>query len=98
MNSLKLFPFMRRLDYYDLNDINLESGIYGINNTGGRNDAPSNDSTGISLGMIIIFNGKEMSLGGNPILQIAVEYRSKIIKVRSYWSTVWNEWVQIATL
>ena len=98
MNSLGLFPFMRRLNYYDLDDINLESGIYGINNTGGRKDAPSNDSTGISLGMIIIFNGKGMSLGGNPVVQIAVEYMANSIKVRTYWSTKWYEWVQIATL
>lgn len=95
IGNLGLFPFMRRLDFYDLDNINLESGIYGINNTGDRNNAPSNDSTGIHLGMVIIFNGKGKSLGGDPIVQIAIEYTGKSIKVRTYWSTKWYEWVQI---
>lgn len=98
IGNLGLFPFMRRLNYYDLDDINLESGIYGINNTGERENAPSNDSSGIHLGMIIIFNGKGMSLGGNPVVQIAVEYMANSIKIRTYWSTRWYEWVQISTL
>lgn len=98
IGNLGLFPFMRRLNYYDLDDINLESGIYGINNTGERKNAPSNDSSGIHLGMIIIFNGKGMSLGGNPVVQIAVEYMANSIKIRTYWSTRWYEWVQISTL
>lgn len=87
---------MKRLNYYDLDDITLASGIYGINNTGGRENAPSNDSSGIKLGMIIIFNGRGLSLGGDPIVQIAVEYTTNIINIRSYWSSKWYNWRSVS--
>lgn len=96
MDNLGLFPFMKRLNYYDLDDITLASGIYGINNTGGRENAPSNDSSGIELGIIIIFNGRGLSLGGDPVVQIAVEYMAKKIKVRTNWATMWHDWVTIS--
>ena len=96
LDNLGLFPFMKRLNYYDIDDITLASGIYGINNTGGHENAPSNDSSGIKLGIIIIFNGRGLSLGGDPVVQIAVEYMAKKIKVRTYWATMWYDWVTIS--
>lgn len=95
MNSLGLFPFMKRLDFYDLDNINLESGIYGLNNSI-NNNAPSNNSSGILLGAVLIFNGNNLSIGGNPIVQIVVDYSIKTIKIRTYWVTKWYDWKSVS--
>lgn len=90
MANLRLFPFMKRLDYYDLENVNLESGIYGLNSA--YANAPSNETSKVGSGMIIIFNGKGLSIGGNPILQIAIDYIGNTMKFRTNWTGEWYDW------
>ena len=94
IGNLGLFPFMNRLDLYDLNNMNLGSGIYGLNNTNNDN-SPSNNNSGIILGTVIIFNGNGLSGGGNPIVQIIIEYTGVRTKYRTNWVGNWNDWKQI---
>lgn len=94
IGKLGLFPFMKRLNHYDLNDVSLESGIYGLNFS--FENAPSNESSQVGTGMIIIFNGKGLSFGGDPILQIAVNYIGEVIRFRTNWVGIWYDWKTIS--
>lgn len=71
---------------YDMDDTALPSGLYSINKglTGIRN------TSGIDHGMLVVFNGKGLSNGGSPIMQIVMGLSA--IKCRLYWLRSWGEW------
>mgnify|MGYP000693606359 CR=1 FL=1 len=80
---------------YDMNDKDLPSGMYGINADGIN---ITNNNSGINYGSLLVFNGKDLSIGGNPIIQIAVEMYGNIVKLRTCWGkTSFNSWIVIYT-
>lgn len=85
--------FMKRYkDSYDMNDISLPSGIYGIH----FDYSIKNNTTGFSLGSLIIINGTGLSHGGDPICQLAIS-NNGTIRYRIYWFGDWSLWKQITT-
>lgn len=78
---------------YDMNDKDLPSGMYGINADGMN---ITNNNSGINYGSLLVFNGKDLSIGGNPIIQIAVEMYGNIVKLRACWGTTsFKSWIVI---
>ena len=74
---------------YDMNDVTLKTGVYGINADGGT---VSNNTSGVSFGMLIVFNGQYTAIGGNPIFQIAISNGGSY-KTRFKWaSDGWTTW------
>lgn len=63
------------------------SGIYGIN----RDFWPDTDAP-IAFGCLLVFNGKGLAGGGNPIVQIAIDHSAENIKIRVYWIRSWYPW------
>ena len=74
---------------YDMNDKNLPSGMYGINADGMN---ITNNNSGINYGSLLVFNGKDLSIGGNPIIQIAVEMYGATVKLRTCWGSTFKSW------
>lgn len=71
---------------YDMDDTELPSGLYSVNKglTGIHN------SSGIDHGMLVVLNGKGLSNGGSPIMQIVMGLGA--IKFRLCWLRSWGEW------
>lgn len=97
LGNLQQYPFMKRINRYDLNDHTLPSGIYGINTTNQSDYTPENNTSGIPLGVAIIFEGNGLSLGGNPVVQIVIDYLGNSIRYRTWFIDHWNEWKTINT-
>lgn len=77
---------------YDVNDLNLENGIYGINKDG---NITLNYPKGIEYGTLIHFVGIGISpkLATNNGIQIAISTTKKIA-FRLLWDS-WGEWIYI---
>lgn len=70
-------------------DTTIESGVYGINKEITKN-------TPVAYGsLIVFFTGSNTALGGNPIVQVAVNETASIIKIRSSWLGQWASWKSI---
>ena len=73
-------PLLRTNKGYDMNDTSLFTGYYGIN-TDSLNIL--NNNSGINYGTLFVLNAYNLS--GTPILQVAINDKGNVLKIRFKW-------------
>ena len=82
----------KNISNYDMNDLTLRNGIYGISKDGNI----SNNTSGINYGCLLNATGKNVSIlfNANCGFQLAIDQSGSSVKIRALWGT-WKEWLTI---
>lgn len=82
----------KNISNYDMNDLTLRNGIYGIS----KDTNISNNTSGIDYGCLLNATGKDVSIifNGNCGFQLAIGHSGDSVKIRVLWGT-WKEWLTI---
>lgn len=93
MNSLKLFPFMRRGILEQNTDFNniTESGIYTYTSLASFTNSPDND-----YGILLVFNGSGYLIqeARQVVNTLIIKYRAGVVVDGNFQ---WTDWKQIQT-
>ena len=82
----------KNISEYDMNDLTLRNGIYGIS----KDANISNNTSGINYGCLLNATGKNVSIlfNANCGFQLAIDQSGASVKIRALWGT-WKEWLTI---
>ena len=82
----------KNISNYDMNDLTLRNGIYGISKDGNI----SNNTSGINYGCLLNATGKNVSIlfNANCGFQLVIDQSGNSVKIRALWGT-WKEWLTI---
>jgi|SRR5690554_6296700 len=81
----------------DVDDLTLKSGIYAFNNYLPLAKA-LNTPAGAMYGVLLVFNGTGIPVGGAPVVQIIIPDNATIIYLRLRWDTTSTPWRKLTTI